>query len=66
MPNALYALVVAVRELLRRNWQISITHIFREANSAADFVANMAYSAPHGLHLFSSPQWKLDIRYNTY
>ena len=55
VPNEFYALVVAIRELISRNWQVSITHIYREANSAADFMANMAHSYPHGLHLFSSP-----------
>ncbi|KAL9411281.1 hypothetical protein AB3S75_044970 [Citrus x aurantiifolia] len=55
VPNEFYALVVAVQELVSRNWQISITHIYREANSATDFMANMAHSHPHGLHLFSSP-----------
>ena len=52
VPNAFYALVVAIRELLSKNWQVSITHIYREANSAADFMANMAHSIPVGLHLF--------------
>ena len=55
VPNEFYALVVAIREIISRNWQVSITHIYREANSAADFMANMAHSYPHGLHLFSSP-----------
>ena len=55
VPNAFYALVVAIRKLLSRNWQVSLTHIFREANSAADFKANMAHSVPHGLHLLTSP-----------
>ena len=55
VPNISYALVVAVQNLLNRNWQVSLTHIFREANSVADFMANMAHSLPHGVHLFSSP-----------
>ena len=54
VPNEFYALVAAVRELVSRNWHISITHIYREANSA-DFMANMAHSLPHGVHLFTSP-----------
>ena len=54
IPNVFYALVVAVWELLSRNWQTAIIHIFREANSATDFMANMAHSVPLGLHLFSS------------
>ena len=55
VPNTFYAIVVIVRELLSRNWQISITHIFREANLVADFMANMTHSVSHGLHLFTSP-----------
>ena len=55
VPNMFYALVVAVRKLLSRNWQTSITHIYREANSAADFMANMAHSVLLGLHVFSNP-----------
>ena len=55
VPNVFYALVVAVRDLLSRNWQVSLTHIFREANLVADFMVYMAHSAPHRLHLFTSP-----------
>lgn len=55
VPNAYYPLMVAIREILSRNWQVSITHIYREANSAADFMANMALSVPIGLHSFPNP-----------
>ena len=55
VPNAFYAIAAAIRDLLTRNWKISITHIFREANSTADFMANLAHSVPHELHLFTSP-----------
>ncbi|KAL9419174.1 hypothetical protein AB3S75_037017 [Citrus x aurantiifolia] len=55
VPNEFYALVGAIREIISRNWQVVITHIYREANSAADFMANTAHSYPQGLHLFSSP-----------
>ncbi|KAH9718348.1 putative ribonuclease H protein [Citrus sinensis] len=55
VPNVSYALVVAIRDFLNRNWQINISHIYREANSAADFMANMAHLVPHGLQLFSNP-----------
>lgn len=36
VPNAFYILVVAIQELLSKNWQVSITRIYRETNSAAD------------------------------
>ncbi|KAL9437050.1 hypothetical protein AB3S75_022984 [Citrus x aurantiifolia] len=55
VPNVFHALIVAIRDLLSRNWQTSISHVYREANSAADFMANMAHSAPLGLHVFSNP-----------
>ena len=53
--NVFYALVVAVQELLSRNWHTVITHIYREANLAAVFMANIAHSLPLGLHVFSNP-----------
>ena len=46
VPNGFYALIAAIQDLLSRNWQATISHIYREANSAADFMANMAHSAP--------------------
>ena len=55
MPNVFYALVVAIRDFLSKIWQMSISHIYREANSAADFMTNMTHLVPHGLHLFSNP-----------
>lgn len=55
VPNVFHALVVAIQELLHRSWQITITHIYREGNSTADFMANMAHSFSYGLHLFSYP-----------
>ncbi|KAH9788525.1 reverse transcriptase domain-containing protein [Citrus sinensis] len=55
VPNVSYALVVAIWDLLDRNWQVCLTHIYREANSVADFMANMALSLPNGMHFFTSP-----------
>ncbi|KAL9414516.1 hypothetical protein AB3S75_042892 [Citrus x aurantiifolia] len=55
VPNGFYALIAAIQDLLSRNWQATISHIYHEANSAADFMANMAHSAPLGLHFFSKP-----------
>ena len=53
--NACYPLVKGIQELLSRSWQISVKHIYREANFAADFLANFALSLPLGLHVFSNP-----------
>ncbi|CAN1353255.1 Putative ribonuclease H protein At1g65750 [Linum perenne] len=42
-------------ELSSRNWRISIQHIYREANFAADFLANLGHSLDLGIHFFDSP-----------
>ena len=33
-----------VCDLLSRDWQVHISHIFHEANKAADFLANIGHS----------------------
>ncbi|CAN1126413.1 Putative ribonuclease H protein At1g65750, partial [Linum perenne] len=42
--------VIAIRELLQRNWQAEIHHIYREGNGAADFLANLGHSLDLGIH----------------
>ncbi|CAN1811457.1 Putative ribonuclease H protein At1g65750 [Linum perenne] len=42
--------VIAIRELLQRNWQVEIRHIYREGNGATDFLANMGHSLDPGFH----------------
>ncbi|CAN1770674.1 Putative ribonuclease H protein At1g65750 [Linum perenne] len=48
-------LVSEFMELRSRSWDISITHVFREANCGADYLANLGHSYCFGLHLFSQP-----------
>ncbi|CAN1824417.1 Putative ribonuclease H protein At1g65750 [Linum perenne] len=43
--------VIAIRELLQRNWQVEIHHIFREGNGAADFLANMGHCFDPGIQI---------------
>ncbi|KAK9217108.1 hypothetical protein WN943_005733 [Citrus x changshan-huyou] len=38
-----------IRELMRRDWRIQIDHIYREANSAADFLSTHALSLAVGI-----------------
>ncbi|GAY50021.1 hypothetical protein CUMW_123520 [Citrus unshiu] len=46
-----------VTELMNRQWLITIKHIYREANFAADSMAKLAGSLPLGLHVFeNSPE----------
>ncbi|CAL1413056.1 unnamed protein product [Linum trigynum] len=40
-------------ELLSREWNVEMKHIFRECNFAADFLANKGHSLSFGSHLFN-------------
>lgn len=53
--NASSPLVKSIKALLAQNWQVSVHHIYREANFAADFLATFALSLPLGLHSLLSP-----------
>ncbi|CAN1162578.1 Putative ribonuclease H protein At1g65750 [Linum perenne] len=44
--------VMAFQELCRREWVVSIRHVYREANRAADFLANRGHVFPYGVHHF--------------
>ncbi|CAN1732286.1 Putative ribonuclease H protein At1g65750 [Linum perenne] len=46
-------------ELSSRDWQISIHHIYREANCAADHLANRGHSFGLGIHVFEFPDVSL-------
>ena len=39
-------LLTHIRAILNRDWQVSITHAFREANSCADYLANLPIINP--------------------
>ncbi|CAN1325899.1 Putative ribonuclease H protein At1g65750, partial [Linum perenne] len=49
------ALVEQFRALKGRAWDVSIKHIYREANNAADYLANFGHHLDLGFHVFSSP-----------
>ncbi|CAN1280519.1 Putative ribonuclease H protein At1g65750, partial [Linum perenne] len=38
------------QELLRRDWEVRITHVFRESNHVADHLANRGHSCPVVFH----------------
>ncbi|KAH9723430.1 putative leucine-rich repeat receptor-like serine/threonine-protein kinase [Citrus sinensis] len=50
--NELSPLIKSIKDLISRSWRITINHVYREANFAADFLANHGLSFPLGLHLF--------------
>ncbi|CAN1806206.1 Putative ribonuclease H protein At1g65750 [Linum perenne] len=55
MDNQHVALVSDFLELKARSWEVSIVHVYREANCGADYLANLGHSCNFGLHVFSQP-----------
>ncbi|CAN1176707.1 hypothetical protein LINPERHAP2_LOCUS32684, partial [Linum perenne] len=46
------SLAFEFQELCLRQWNIKFTHVYREANFAMDYLANLGHSLNFGLHLF--------------
>ncbi|CAN1745399.1 Putative ribonuclease H protein At1g65750 [Linum perenne] len=42
-------------ELKSRSWEVTINHVFREANCSADYLANLGHTFCLGLHLLLQP-----------
>ncbi|CAN1320474.1 Putative ribonuclease H protein At1g65750 [Linum perenne] len=51
MLHAHAATISTAIELLRRNWEVQIIHVYKESNHVADFLANVGHSFPLGFHL---------------
>ncbi|CAN1852510.1 Putative ribonuclease H protein At1g65750 [Linum perenne] len=49
------SLIAQFYDLSSRDWQVSIHHIYREANYAADHLANLGHSLDLGIHVFEFP-----------
>ncbi|CAN0880750.1 Putative ribonuclease H protein At1g65750 [Linum grandiflorum] len=43
------------QDLCKRQWEVTLNHIYREANCAADFLATLGHSFVFGFHIFVSP-----------
>ena len=58
-----YTSVIArVQSLLRRGWIVELSHVYREANGAADAFACLSHSLPLGVtHYFYAPGSVLGI-----
>ncbi|CAI0436867.1 unnamed protein product [Linum tenue] len=54
-----YTMTAAIRNLLARDWEVSIDHVFREGNYAADYMASVSHDLPVGIHLFDVPDPRL-------
>ncbi|CAN1307490.1 hypothetical protein LINPERPRIM_LOCUS27089, partial [Linum perenne] len=53
VPNQHAALVYEFHELCFRQWEVSLTHVFREANYAAGYHANLGHAMCVGTDFFS-------------
>ncbi|CAN1747579.1 Putative ribonuclease H protein At1g65750 [Linum perenne] len=55
-----------IRDLLRRDWEIRIRHVYREGNRAADFLAGIGFQFPLGYHLIPTSNVNLGfhLRYD--
>lgn len=55
LTNEFSFLISAIKEYLNKDCQVSISHIYRVANSVSDYMANLVFSLPIGLTLYPSP-----------
>ncbi|CAN1179527.1 Putative ribonuclease H protein At1g65750, partial [Linum perenne] len=42
--------IYTIRELMLRDWEVTIRHVYREGNRSADFLANLGHTLPLGTH----------------
>ncbi|KAH9685635.1 putative ribonuclease H protein [Citrus sinensis] len=54
-PNAYSSLIQGIKRLPNRDWQVSLSHSYRETNFAADYLANQALLLPLGIYVFPTP-----------
>ncbi|CAN0826662.1 Putative ribonuclease H protein At1g65750 [Linum grandiflorum] len=46
---------IRYQELCNRQWEVTLHHIYREANYAADYLANLGHSFIFGFHIVNLP-----------
>ncbi|CAI0476840.1 unnamed protein product [Linum tenue] len=57
-----YILISQIRQLLSRDWQVVLKHVFREGNMAADYLASLGHSLSVGEHAITTPFPTLERR----
>ncbi|CAL1405542.1 unnamed protein product [Linum trigynum] len=55
-----YILVSQILQLLSRDWQVELKHVFREGNVAADYLASLGHSLSVGEHTITEPSSTLN------
>lgn len=51
-------MIIAIKELLSRPWQVKLTRVLREGNFVADSLANLAHSSDLGVHWLEGPPYE--------
>ncbi|CAI0429676.1 unnamed protein product, partial [Linum tenue] len=46
------ATISRFHELLKRDWEVSVNHVYREGNRCADFLADQGHNFSFGFHSF--------------
>ena len=49
------SLILKIKHLLDRSWEVKVEHIYEEANGATDFMASMSHALDFGLHVSCNP-----------
>lgn len=52
VANIIYQCV----HIMKRDWSVKISHVFREQNRLADSIARLAYGHTRGLRVFKDPR----------
>ncbi|CAI0384499.1 unnamed protein product [Linum tenue] len=50
-----YILISQIQQLLSRDWQVVLKHVFREGNVVADYLASLGNSHSVGEHAITAP-----------
>ncbi|CAN1162972.1 hypothetical protein LINPERHAP1_LOCUS28357 [Linum perenne] len=54
------AKIHTIRNLLLRDWTVSLSHVYLEGNLAADYLAGIGHGFPPGVHLIPISDCNLD------
>ena len=47
-----YVIILGCKDLIARDWEVVVKHIFKECNKVADYRANMSHILNIGVHWF--------------
>ncbi|CAN1812173.1 Putative ribonuclease H protein At1g65750, partial [Linum perenne] len=51
--------IADLQELIKHDWEVTISHIYREGNFVADYLANLGHDYPWGVHPISLSDYNL-------